>query len=357
MVNIYAPAECTVSALYYKIETHDTDVPETVPIGQCLPGRRVLVLDNYGQAVIPDGKNTGEIFLGGAGVFPGYLNDSQATERVLVRFPNTDGVFYRTGDLSRITSQGQLVFVGRVDFQVKLRGQRIELGEIEAAIMQSSSDVTNCVVVKLNHGNDEHLVAYVQSKVSLDISMLRDECTKYLPLYMVPSLFVLIDRFPLNPNGKLDRKALPPPDFSLLLAFKSTVTDEQPRTEIERYVSSIWCQVLNLASIPSTTSSFFKLGGNSLLLIKLHHIYQTQFHRTTNISDLFRRATIIDHAQLLEAHQIVSEPQWQSFHITKGKSSSYKIPFLLIMFQDLLLSLKLVSTWMSVFVSVVRLMP
>ena len=356
LINIYAPAECTISALIYKIKPTDNEIPEIVPIGRCLPGRKVLVLDHNDQQVIPDGRNIGEIFLGGVGIFKGYLNEPEASKRVLVRFPNTDGVFYRTGDLGKITSQGQLVFVGRVDFQVKLRGQRIELGEIEAAIMRFSSEITNCVVVKLNHGNDEHLVAYVQSKVPLDISMLHDECTKYLPLYMVPSLFVLIDRFPLNPNGKLDRKALPPPDFSLLLAFKSTVTDEQPHTDIERHVSSIWCQVLNLASIPSTTSSFFKLGGNSLLLIKLHHIYQTQFHRTTNISDLFRRATIIDHAQLLEAHQIVSEPQWQSFHITKGKSSSYKIPFLLIMFQGLLLSLKLVSTWMSVFVSVVRQM-
>ena len=327
-----------------------------MPIGRPLAGYTCHVLDTYLQPVLCD-HQAGQLFIGGEAVFDGYFNRPDLTRETLVSLPKKLGAFYRTGDLVRLNSiTGLLHYIGRTDFQIKLRGQRIELGEIEAVIMRSSSEIINCVVLKRNHDNEEHLVAYIQTKVTLNISMLRDECTKHLPLYMVPSLFVLIEHFPLNPNGKLDRKALPPPDFSLLLSSDPTVTDEQPRTEIERQVSSIWCQVLNLASIPSTTSSFFKLGGNSLLLIKLHHIYQTQFHRTTNISDLFRRATIIDHAQLLEAHQIVSEPQWQSFHITKGKSSSYKIPFLLIMFQGLLLSLKLVSTWMSVFVSVVRQM-
>jgi hypothetical protein len=324
LINIYAPAECTISALVYKIQAADRNIPEIVPIGRCLPGRKVLVLDTYGQQVIPDGRNTGEIFLGGVGIFSGYLNDHEASERVLVRLPNADGVFYRTGDLGRITSEGQLVFVGRIDFQVKLRGQRIELGEIEANIMRSSSEITNCVVVKINHNNEEHLVAYVQTKVPLNIRMLREECTNHLPLYMVPSLFVLVDHFPLNPNGKLDRKALLP-EFSLLLSSDPNVRDEQPQTEMERQVSSIWCQVLHLKSIPSTSISFFKLGGNSLLLMKLHHTYQTQFHQSINISDLFRRATIVHHARLLEAVQMTVEPQWHSFHITKGKSSLYQI--------------------------------
>jgi hypothetical protein len=353
VVNIYAPAECTISALFYKMQAVEHDIPEIIPIGRCLPGRKIRVLDNYGQQVIPDGRHIGEIFLSGTGIFCGYLNDPAATERVLVRLPNTDGVFYRTGDLGKINTDGQLVFVGRIDFQVKLRGQRIELGEIEAVIMRSSSKITNCVVVKVTHDNLEHLVAYVQTKMHLNVNILRDECSKHLPLYMVPSLYVVIDHFPLNVNGKFDRKAMPLPDFSLLLSSDSMTVDDLPRTEMERHVSSIWSQVLHLKSTPPTRITFFKLGGNSLLLMKLQHVYQTQFHQSLNISDLFRRATIVYHAQLLEVQQVTVEPQWQSFHITEGKSSSYKMSSLLIVFQGLLPSLKLVFTWMSVFVSVI----
>ncbi|CAF3894979.1 unnamed protein product, partial [Rotaria sp. Silwood1] len=297
------------------------NIPDIVPIGRCLPGRKVFVLDKYGQQIMPDGRNIGEIFLGGIGIFSGYHNQPEESARVLVRLSDIDGIFYRTGDLGKINCDGELLFVGRTDFQVKLRGQRIELGEIEAVIMRLSSDITNCVVIKLNHNNEEHLVAYLQTIAQLDNNMLRDECIKYLPLYMVPSLFVLLDRFPLNPNGKLDRKALPSPDFSLLLSSNVTVVDDEPRTDIERQVSSIWSQILHLTMIPSINMNFFKLGGNSLLLMKLHHAYQTQFHYSVNISDLFRHSTIIDHAQLLQSQQLIIEPQWNSLHINKGPAS------------------------------------
>ncbi|CAF3887584.1 unnamed protein product [Rotaria sp. Silwood1] len=296
------------------------NIPDIVPIGRCLPGRKVFVLDKYGQQIMPDGRNIGEIFLGGIGIFSGYHNQPEESARVLVRLSDSDDIFYRTGDLGKINCNGELLFVGRTDFQVKLRGQRIELGEIEAVIMRLSSDITNCVVIKLNHNNEEHLVAYLQTIAQLDNNMLRDECIKYLPLYMVPSLFVLLDRFPLNPNGKLDRKALPSPDFSLLLSSNVTVVDDEPRTDIERQVSSIWSQILHLTMIPSINMNFFKLGGNSLLLMKLHHAYQTQFHYSVNISDLFRHSTIIDHAQLLQSQQLIIEPQWHSFHVSKGNN-------------------------------------
>jgi aryl carrier-like protein len=306
------------------VKSIDKNIAESIPIGRCLPGRKVFILDNYGQQIIPDGRNTGEIFLGGIGIFGGYLNKPEESARVLVRLPNIDGIFYRTGDIGKINCDGELVFVGRTDFQVKLRGQRIELGEIETVIMRSSSQITNCVVIKLNHNNEEHLVAYLQTTAHLDNTMLRDDCIKHLPLYMVPSLFVLLHRFPLNPNGKLDRKALPSPDFSLLLSSNLTVGNEQPQTEMEQQVSSIWSQILHLKAIPPITTNFFQLGGNSLLLMKLHHKYQTQFHQSINISNLFRHATIIDHVQLLEEHQETIQTQWQSFHLNKGKLSLYK---------------------------------
>ncbi|CAF1270471.1 unnamed protein product [Adineta ricciae] len=320
LANIYAPAECTISALAYRMQATDSIIPEIVPIGRCLPGRKVLVLDNYGQQVLPDGRHIGEIFLGGVGIFSGYLDDPQASERVLVQIPNVDGVFYRTGDLARITSDGQLVFVGRKDFQVKLRGQRIELGEIETVIMLYSLDITNCVVVKVTHENLEHIVAYVETKIHLNTNILRDECSKHLPLYMVPSLFVLVDNFPLNLNGKLDRKALPCPDFSLL-SSDMTESDEQHRSDLERHIASIWCRVLGLKHIPTINISFFKLGGHSLLLMKLHHNYQTQFRQSIDISLLFRSTTIADHARLIEERQVILHLPWIPLNIIEGPAS------------------------------------
>ncbi len=205
---------------------------------------------------------------------------------------------------------------------MKLRGQRIELGEIESVIMRLSlsSEITNCVVIKFNHNNEEHLVAYLQTTVDLDHNILRDHCMKHLPLYMIPSLFILLNRFPLNPNGKLDRKALPSSDFSLLLSSNSTLINDQPQTEMERQVALIWCEILHLNSIPGINISFFRLGGHSLLLMELHHTYQTQFHRSINISDLFRHTTIVDHVRLFKDHQMnIIESKWHSLNITEGK--------------------------------------
>ena len=116
LINLYAPAECTVSALYLRLEATDTNIPQMVPLGRGLPGREVPLLDNYGQQVIPDGRSVGEIFLGGVGIFNGYLNNPDETARVLIQLPRKSGVFYRIGDLGMINAQGQIVFVGRVDF-------------------------------------------------------------------------------------------------------------------------------------------------------------------------------------------------------------------------------------------------
>jgi hypothetical protein len=298
-----------------------------------MPGRQVMMLDDYRQQIIPDGQSIGEIYLGGVSIFSGYLNQPEESARVLVRLPQRDGLFYRTGDLGKINTQGQIVFIGRVDFQVKLRGQRIELAEIEAVIMQTGMSIANCVVVKLDHDNVEHLVAYVETTKPTEIEQLRDECSKQLPLYMIPSLFVPLDHFPLNSNGKLDRRALPKPDFSSLLSsLKSMANDEQQRTEMERKVAMIWCHLLHLQSIPLTNISLFKLGGNSLVLMKLHHAYETQFQQSLDIRDLFRRATIADHARLLVGHQIrpIVESKWHSLNVIEGKLCAcfYKEQFL-----------------------------
>jgi amino acid adenylation domain-containing protein len=320
LYNLYGPAECSLISTCHLVTRNDLN-SDHIPIGRPLPGYTCQVLDACLQHVLC-GHQIGQLFIGGDGVFRGYLHRPNSTDDVLVDLPQTKGIFYRTGDLVRIDpTSGALCYVGRNDFQIKLRGQRIELGEIESVIMRLSCDIINCVVIKYDHDHLEHLVAYIQTTEEMNANTLRSECSTSLPLYMIPSFFIPIAQFPLNINGKVNRNALPLPDFtSLMSSYDSSITDEQPRTEIEREISSIWIDVLRLQSIPSTKMSFFRLGGHSLLLMKLHHKYQTQFHQSLDITDLFRHTTIIDHVRLLHDQPTsMIEPEWHSMHILQGK--------------------------------------
>ena len=319
LYNLYGPAECTLISTFHLVTRNDLNT-NSIPIGRSLSGYECHVLDTYLEPIIC-GHQIGQLFIGGTAVFQGYLNQSNLTNEILVHLPLRDGIFYQTGDLVRIDAKSDLLhYVGRHDFQVKLRGQRIELSEIEGMIMGLSSEIINCIVIKCDHDNVEHLVAYIQTNVHINVNILRNQCSKYLPLYMIPSLFIQMDQFPLNINGKIDRKAFPSPDFSLLIsAIDSTTNDEKPQSQMEQQISIIWTQILFLKSIPSMNMSFFRLGGHSLLLMKLHHRYQTEFHQSIDISDLFRYTTIADHCRLLKnSHTNSTESKWESFHITEG---------------------------------------
>jgi len=259
----------------------------------------------------------GELLVSGVGLFSGYLGREDLNEKALVKI--NDHIYYRTGDLVRLDNNGLIYYMGRKDHQIKLRGQRIELGEIESVIMRSSDDITNCLVVKIEHNNVDHLIAYVQTKTD-KVHRLRENCLKELPLYMVPSYFICIDRFPLNKNGKLDREALPKHDWSqIFTSLKSRSSLEQSLTDIEQQIMSIWCNLLHIDSIPSIETNFFQLGGNSLVLMRLQHIYQQQFKKSLDIRDLFRLSTITDHAYLIEIkQQPTSLSIWPSLNIMKG---------------------------------------
>lgn len=327
MYNLYGPAECTLVSTFHCI-TQDDLHSSSVPIGRPLAGYICHVLDVYLQPVLAD-HHIGELLIGGDAVFTGYLRRLDLSKEALVCASHAQSLLYRTGDLVRIDGKsGILLYVGRQDFQIKLRGQRLELTDIETIIMQiPASHISNCVVVKIDHAEQEHLVAYIETTNELNLGMLRNECTKHLPLYMIPSLFILLNNFPLNQNGKLNRKALPPPDFTLLSTL--TYSTDQPQTEMEQRIHSIWCQILpHLTSIP-TSQNFFALGGNSLSLMKLHHLYRTELKYTLNITELFRHPTIMDHARLLIAQEDSSLStdimQWQSLNLDEGKNELSKM--------------------------------
>jgi hypothetical protein len=230
------------------------------------------------------------------GVFAGYYGRADLTAEVLI---DVDGEqCYATGDYARLDSKsGQLVFIGRRDFQVKLRGQRIELGQIEQAVMAGSVLISGCIVVKYTYHGQDHLLAYVEtSSDTLKEDELREQCLSRLPSYMVPSMFVILERFPLSANGKIDRKALSSVDF---LPFSTSPNKHtEPISQMEERVHDLWCDVLHMKYI-SIKTSFFALHGTSLLFMKLYNLYRLEFGMAPDIVACLRYASITEHAQLL----------------------------------------------------------
>ncbi|CAF3862123.1 unnamed protein product [Rotaria sp. Silwood1] len=316
--NLYGPSEITMGCTYHKVD--ETSEKSNICIGRSFPNYQCRIVNEMLQPVIVNQE--GELLVGGVGIFAGYLGRDDLTAKTLIEID--DELFYRTGDLVRLDSNGFVHYVGRKDHQVKLRGQRIELGEIEQCLLQSSPQVTACVVTKYD---DEHLVAYVQSS-DIDEELLQTYCHSHLPQYMVPSKFIILQQVPLNANGKMDRQRLPIPDFSS--SKSSTVIDFKiPRNEIEKRVHSLWCEVLqHVDEQISIEESFFNIGGHSLLLIQLYHRYKSEFGFDTqaiSIAPFLQYATIAEHAKLLETMKTnMQSTLLQTMQINQGNSCCTK---------------------------------
>ncbi|CAF1588234.1 unnamed protein product, partial [Adineta steineri] len=191
--NMYGPAETTIACTFHS--SNNTKETENISIGRPLSNYQNVVLDQFSQSVFIDQE--GELFIGGVGVFAGYLGRDDLTAKALLE---VDGkLFYRTGDLVRIDNNSLLHYQGRKDHQIKLHGQRIELGEIEQCLHRTS--ISACVVIKWK---DDYLIAYAQSS-HVNEEQLRQHCQSHLPPHMIPSFFIILDKLPLNQNGKIDR--------------------------------------------------------------------------------------------------------------------------------------------------------
>ncbi|WP_255432611.1 non-ribosomal peptide synthase/polyketide synthase [Xanthomonas sp. JAI131] len=263
-VNGYGPTETTILSTTTALSADEA----RISIGRPIANTRVYVLDAHRQPV-PVGV-TGELWIGGDGVTPGYLNRDALTEERYVADPfcsEPGGRMYRTGDLGRWSSDGSLEFAGRNDFQVKIRGFRIELGEIEARLVECPG-VGEAVVVAREEGGEPRLVAYClsdgTSDETLDAGALRERLASQLPEYMVPAAFVQMHAWPLTAHGKLDRKALPAPDDS---AYARRAY-EAPQGEIEHTLAQLWSQLLRVEQV-GRHDGFFELGGHSLLAVQL----------------------------------------------------------------------------------------
>ena len=256
LINGYGPTENTTFTCCYPI-THLSAEEHSVPIGRPVANTQCFVLDQDLRQV-PIGVR-GELFTGGDGLACGYLNDPKLTAEKFIPNPFRPGsLLYRTGDFARYRSDGNIEFLGRIDNQVKIRGYRTELGEIESVLRLHPTVREAVAVVREDVPGDKRLVAYVAPEsAAAQVGELRGFLKERLPAYMLPSAFAFIDTFPLTPNGKLDRKALPPPEARSLQLNDSYVP---PRTPTEKALASIWCDVLNLKQV-GVYDNFFELGG------------------------------------------------------------------------------------------------
>ncbi|WP_062053012.1 hybrid non-ribosomal peptide synthetase/type I polyketide synthase [Aquimarina longa] len=262
ILHVYGPTETTVYATYHEIY-EIPDNSETIPIGKPLTNTNLYVL-NSKQELSPIGV-IGELYIGGAGVSKGYLNQVDLTKEKFITDPFIEGeVIYRTGDLARWLPDGSIEFIGRLDNQVKIRGYRIELGEIENVLL-SLNQITQCrVLIKEDVSGNKRLVGYVVVEGVLNKEEIKEQLKSSLPEYMVPQLWVELDTIPLTPNGKLDKKALPEFDESQL----STQEYVAPRNEIEFQLVEIWQELLGVEQV-GIHDNFFELGGHSLLVVQL----------------------------------------------------------------------------------------
>ncbi|KAF9898908.1 hypothetical protein EC991_010109, partial [Linnemannia zychae] len=272
IINEYGPTETTVAALTWKYS--ETGLDDIVPIGRPLANKRVYLLDAHKNPV-PLGI-LGEIYIGGVGVARGYLNRPELTAKNFMPdpFSSEPGArMYKTGDTGRYLPDGNIVCLGRNDHQVKIRGFRIELGEIEARLSEHAL-VSETVVIVQGEGSNKRLIAYViastdhqdiQASSESQLSLaLRSYLLGRLPEYMVPAVFVRMDAFPLTPNGKLDRRALPTPNDR---DFVHQIY-EAPQNEIENALAAIWSELLGVERV-GRHDGFFTLGGHSLLAVRL----------------------------------------------------------------------------------------
>ncbi|MEZ7207408.1 amino acid adenylation domain-containing protein [Pseudoalteromonas sp. DY56-GL79] len=317
--NLYGQTETVIDASYFDTSKYGIEYLRSgsIPLGTPFPNTALYVLDDNRQ-LVPNGV-TGTLYVAGHGLAKGYFGNSELTAEKFVRNESSDikeQRLYCTGDLVRRLSDGSLEFVGRVDEQVKIRGFRIELSEIEAQI-SALSDVDSAVVMAKEVQGSLQIVAYVKP---LDLAMvtnteessesqfkaaLRSVLKEKLPEYMIPTIVMIIESWPLNANGKVDKKALPEPD-------RASIGQEYvaPKTEVEEHLAKVWSELLNLeVQQISTTANFFELGGHSLLISRLVAALNEQYEISLALKEVFELPTIKGIAALVEASKAAAVKQ------------------------------------------------
>lgn len=307
LINAYGPTECSDVVSHYWMEAASELAGRSVPIGRPLNNLRLYTLDSN-LALSPIGVS-GEIYIGGAGVGRGYLNDPARTAQSF--FPDPYSSFpgaraYKTGDLGRYLPDGNLEYIGRNDYQVKIRGFRIELGEVESTLARHPAVAQSVVVAREQKSGGKTLVAYFVAKPGPPPTpaQLRTFIKGILPGHMIPSAFVLLKSMPLTPNGKIDRKALPAPDLSHSHEERVIV---EPTSQIEKTLAAIWSEVLGVERV-GITDNFFDMGGDSILNVQVA-IKANRAGLKLPPLDIFSYPTISELAATMGASQSIKAEQ------------------------------------------------
>ncbi|WP_445634041.1 Amino acid adenylation domain protein [Nostoc sp. DSM 114161] len=320
LINLYGSSEVSANATYYDTSLLQ-DQANTVPIGRPIDNTQAYVLNRNLQPT-PSGV-VGELYIGGDGLARGYLHRQELTEKRFIDNPFIPGTkLYKTGDLVRYLSDGNLEYLGRHDEQVKIRGFRVELGEIASVITQHA-DVQDSVVIAVNDAEEnQRLIAYIVTDKQDITTQLLPYLQQKLPNYMLPSAFVVLDTLPLTPNGKVDKRSLPTDEVTRANTTKTLIT---PRNFTELSLVKLWENLLNTSSI-GVTDNFFNLGGHSFLAVRLIAQIQDRFGHNLTLSTLFENPTI----EKLAA--IVSQPFRESSNspVVAINSFDSKLPFFCI---------------------------
>jgi amino acid adenylation domain-containing protein/FkbM family methyltransferase len=302
--NEYGPTETTVTSIEMMVRAGDVDETSVqLPIGRPINNTAVYIFDKW-MKLVPKGA-AGELYIGGKGVARGYLNNPELTaEKFLSFFYRSYKSYmtyipkkiYKTGDLARWLSGGNIEFIGRRDHQVKIRGFRIELGEIESQLLKHNDIKETVVTAKQDETGDDYLCAYIVPRQDIGISVpgLKEYLSGFLPDYMIPTCFAILEKLPLTPIGKVDKKALPEPHPEMISK------DNAPRDKVEETLAEIWSQILGIEKKRiGIDSDFFRLGGHSLKAVRLlGHIHKA-FNITVPLKVIFDSPTIREMANYL----------------------------------------------------------
>jgi amino acid adenylation domain-containing protein len=306
LINEYGPTETVVGCCVYEVQPQDPG-NGAIPIGRPIANTQLYVLDSNLQPVAPGVM--GELYIGGAGVARGYLNRPELTQERFLPDPfsrESEARLYKTGDLARYRADGILEYLGRTDNQVKVRGYRIELGEIEATLA-GHPDVQSCAVLaREDEPGTKQLVGYVVPREEPPtVEALQTFLKERLPEYMAPARFVFLDSFPLTPNGKVDRKALPAPSHEDVATAREYVA---PRTEVQKSLAAIWAELLKLERV-GIHDDFFELGGHSLMAMRVLSQVRDAFGVDLPLATLLEAPTIDALSKFLDK-EAPPAPSW-----------------------------------------------
>jgi amino acid adenylation domain-containing protein len=292
--NMYGPTETTIWSAVKQIKADD----ELITIGLPIANTQIYLLDEQRQIVTTGA--IGEIVIGGDGVAEGYWKRPELTAEKFIPNPfsnDPDSILYRTGDLGKILPNGEFQCLGRIDHQVKIRGHRIELGEIEATLNTLYGIKQSAVIVSNHFGNEDKIVAYLKSSEQIqDEKQIHEALSKVLPEILIPSKYIWVDDFPITPNGKIDKKNLPVPEYN---RPDSAPLFKKPNTQLEKDIAKIWSEELKISSI-GIDDDFFDMGGSSVLAQKVTTLMKQQLSKDVPVSKIYIHPTIRELAAILE---------------------------------------------------------